>query len=50
LDRAVISKIKEFDGLKLVYVEYFGLDTAQYETQRQVMGVFDVIGNVGGIQ
>jgi hypothetical protein len=50
LESFLISKIKNYGDELYLYDEWFSLDTIQNNQSRKVMGFFDVIGNVGGIQ
>ena len=45
----VISRVKDSDGSNELYREWFTLDEVQEDTVRQVMNLWLVIANVGGI-
>jgi hypothetical protein len=50
LGRLIISKVKNNDGSKLLYEEWFTFDSVEEDTVRTVMNLWLVIANVGGIQ
>ena len=50
LEHFVISKVTDLDGSNLIYREWFTLDTVEEDTARQVMTLWLVLANIGGIQ